>query len=66
MPKALCYTGLVISVLILLVFGLDLLTHFLLDAAFPFGGVSVTMNAGFVLAAAILGYLSWSTLREQK
>lgn len=66
MPKALCYTGLVVSVLILLVFGLDLLTYLLLDAAFPFGGASLTMNVGFVIAAAILGYLSWSTLREQK
>ncbi len=66
MPKALCYTGLVVSVLVLLVFGLDLVTYFLLDNAFPFGGASMMMNVGFLVAAAILGYLSWSTLREQK
>ena len=66
MPKALCYTGLVVSVLILLVFGLDLLTYFLLDAAFPFGGASLTMDAGFVIASLVLGYLSWAALREQK
>ncbi len=66
MPKALCYTGLVVSLLVLLVFGLDLLTYFLLDTAFPFGGASLTMNVGFLLASAILGYLSWSALREQK
>ncbi|MDY0170029.1 MAG: hypothetical protein RBS80_26025 [Thermoguttaceae bacterium] len=66
MPKALCYTGLVVSVLIFLVFGLDLLTYFLLDSAFPFGGVSLMMSGGFVVAAGVLGYLSWSTLREQK
>jgi len=66
MPNALCYTGLVVSVLILLVFGLDLLTYFLLDSAFPFGGASLTMDIGFLVAAGVLGYLSWATLREQK
>ncbi len=66
MPKALCYTGLVVSLLVLLVFGLDLLTYFLLDSAFPFGGASLTMNVGFIIASGILGYLSWASLREQK
>ncbi len=66
MPKALCYTGLVVSVLILLIFGLDLVTYFLLDNAFPFGGASLTMNVGFLIASAVLGYLSWAVLREQK
>ncbi len=66
MPKALCYVGIVVSVLLLLVFGLDLLTYFLLDSAFPFGGVSLTMDIGFLLAAAVLAYLSWSTFQEQK
>ncbi len=66
MPKALCYTGLVVSVLVLLVFGLDLLTYFLLDSAFPFGGASLTMNVGFIVASGILGYLSWAALGEQK
>ncbi|MDZ7618956.1 MAG: hypothetical protein U1E05_18270 [Patescibacteria group bacterium] len=66
MPKALCYTGLVVSLLIFLVFGLDLLTYFLLDSAFPFGGASQTMNVGFMIASGVLAYLSWSALREQK
>ena len=59
MPKALCYVGLVVSVLLLLVFGLDL------AISYPFGGVSLTMDVGFVLGGAALAYLSWATLREQ-
>jgi len=66
MSKVLCYVGLVISALILLIFGLDLATSFMMDTAFPFGGMSLTMDIGFVLAAAVLAYLSWATLREQK
>ncbi len=66
MPKALCYTGLAVSVLVLLVFGLDLLTYFILDNAFPFGGASLTVNVGFIIAACILGYLSWTAMNEQK
>ena len=65
MPKALCYVGLVVALVLLLVFGLDLATGFILDKAFPFGGVSLLMDVGFVLGAAVLAYLSWATLREQ-
>jgi len=65
MPKALCYTGLVVAVLLLLVFGLDLATSFILNEAFPFGGASLVMDIGFTLGAIALGYLSWMTLREQ-
>jgi len=67
MSKALCYAGLVISGLILLVFGMDLTTLFLMpESAFPFGGASMMMDLGFVLASIVLGYLSWVTLREQE
>lgn len=65
MPKALCISGMAVAGLLLLLFGLDLSTALLLDGGFPFGGVSKSMDAGFVVAAGILGYLSWSTLREQ-
>jgi len=65
MPKVLCYIGLVVAVLLLLVFGLDLATSFILDEAFPFGGLSLIMDIGFTLGGAALGYLSWATLREQ-
>jgi len=60
MPKALCIVGTVVAVLMLLVFGLDL------AAGFPFHRGSLTMDVGCVACALILGYLSWSTLREQK
>jgi hypothetical protein len=59
MPKALCILGTVVAVLLILVFGLDL------AVGFPFGRVSPTMSVGFVICAAILGFLSWMTLREQ-
>jgi len=59
MPKVLCYSGMVVSALLLLVFGLDL------AMGFPFDGADSTMDIGFVICSAILGYLSWSTYREQ-
>ena len=65
MPKALCIGGMIVSVLLLLVFGLDLVTSMMLDSGFPFGGASKMMDLFFVVCSAILGYLSWSTLREQ-
>lgn len=59
MPKVLCMTGMVISILILVLFLLDLAVKF------PFQRVSVLMDVMFVVCALGLGYLSWSTLREQ-
>ena len=59
MPKALCIVGTATAALLLLVFGLDL------AIGFPFGGVSPGMNVGFILCSVILGYISWTTLREQ-
>ena len=65
MPKALCIGGMIVSVLLLLVFGLDLVTGMLLERGFPFGGASMMMDLCFVICSAVLGYLSWTTLREQ-
>ena len=59
MPKALCISGMVVAALLLLVFGLDLVTRF------PFGAAIKMMNIGLIISSAILGYLSWTTLREQ-
>ncbi len=59
MPKALCILGSVVAALLLLVFGVDL------ALGFPFGGASRVMDIGFIVCSAILGYLSWMTLREQ-
>ena len=60
MPKALCLVGTVVAVLLFLVFGLDL------AVGFPFRRDSMLMDGGFLVCAAILGYLSWTALREQK
>ncbi len=49
----------VVSALTLLLFGLDLATDL------PFDGVSKVVDIVFVVASGVLGYLSWSTFREQ-
>jgi len=59
MPKALCYVGMAVAGLLLLFFGLDL------AIGFPFGAVSKTMDIGLLVGAAVIAYLSWTTLREQ-
>lgn len=59
MPKALCILGTVVAVLLILVFGLDL------AIGVPFGRVNTIMDVGFLICAGILGFLSWSTMREQ-
>ncbi len=63
MPKALCMAGMVISILILLLFVLDLA---LPGTLAPFKRASLMMDIGFILCAGGLGYLSWATFREQK
>ena len=64
MPKALCILGMVIALLLGAFFLADLAV--LRMAA---GGMTPTMNTimdvGFILCAAMLGYVSWSTWREQ-
>ena len=59
MAKALCILGLAISALVLIVFGLDL------AIGAPFDRVNKVMDIGFVVCSIVLGYLSWSTFREQ-
>lgn len=59
MPKALTISGMVVAALLLFMFGLDL------ALGFPFSGASKTMDVLFLLCAATLGYMSWSTFREQ-
>jgi len=60
MPKALCLVGSVVAVLLFLVFGLDLLS------GFPFRRESMTMDIGCLVCSICLGYMSWTTIREQK
>jgi hypothetical protein len=59
MPRALSISGIVVAILLVLVFGLDVT-----PLRFPFGGASTFMDIGFIVAALMLGYLSWTTLRE--
>jgi hypothetical protein len=59
MAKVLCIAGAVIAVLLVLVFGLDLALKI------PFRRTSVLMDIGFLVCAALLGFISWTTLKEQ-
>jgi hypothetical protein len=59
MPKALTISGMVIAVLLLIMFGMDL------AVAFPFDKASKWMDVAFLICAVLLGYMSWSTYREQ-
>jgi hypothetical protein len=59
MPKVLCLAGMVIAILILVLFLLDLAIKF------PFQRINTLMDVVFVICAVALGYVSWSTLREQ-
>lgn len=58
MPKALTIGGMVVSAVLLLLFGLDL------AAQIPFKRVSPVMDIGVVICALMLGYMSWTTFRE--
>lgn len=60
MPKAFAILALIVGLCLLLVFGLDLGT------GFPFKKASTTMDVGFVICAACLSLLSWTTFREQR
>jgi hypothetical protein len=60
MPKALCLVGAIVAVLLFLVFGLDLVS------GFPFRRESLTMDIGLLVCSACLGYMSWTSFREQK
>jgi hypothetical protein len=64
MPKALCILGMVVAILLAVVFLADLAVLRMAS-----GAVSPTMNTimdvGFILCALMLGFISWSTWREQ-
>lgn len=66
MPKALCISGMVIAVLIILLF----LTDFLLNmfgavTLAPFKGAQPFMDIVFVICGVVLGLMSWLTFKEQ-
>jgi len=63
MSKAMTIAGLIVSGLIAFVFFADLVL------GFPFGGTTdrpyaYLMDIGSLVAAGMLGYLSWSAMRE--
>lgn len=60
MPKALTILGLIVASLVLLLFGADL------AVGIPFQKASMMMDGIFILCACVLGYMSWSSFREQK
>ena len=59
MPKALCLTGMVIAIVVALLFLLDLIIKI------PFQRANVLMDVVFVLCAGTLGFISWTTFKEQ-
>ena len=59
MPKALCLTGMVIAIVVFLLFLLDLIIKV------PFQRADPVMDVVFVLCAGVLGFISWTTFREQ-
>ncbi len=67
MPKALCLLSLVASILLLVLFGADLIMGVagMQDAA-PMQGTSILMDLTFLIFAGGLGYMSYSTYREQR
>jgi len=58
MFKAMTIAGLAVSGLVGLIFTLDWIV------GIPFSTADWRMNLGALIAAVILGYLSWSSMRE--
>lgn len=59
MPKALCISGMAVAGLLVVLFGLDL------ALGWPFNKSSLFVDISLVVSALVLGFLSWSTFREQ-
>ena len=58
MSKALTIVGMVVAGLVGLVFLLDL------AVSFPFDRASIVMDVDALVAAGLLGYLSWDAMRD--
>lgn len=59
MAKGLCFSGLAVAILIVLLFATDL------AIGQPFKRASIMMDVSLLGCAAVLGLISWMTLREQ-
>ena len=67
MPKALCIFSLVVSGILALVFLLDAVLGFTGSTNLaPFGGNSLLVDIVFIVLAGLLGFMSWTTFREQR
>ena len=65
MPRLLCLGGLVVAGLVFLLFLLDFVMSMAgMGAIFRYP--SLLMDITFMLCSAILGYLSWMSLKELK
>lgn len=60
MSKAMTIFGMVVAGLLTLMFALDM------ALGIPFDGASWAMDVGALAAALMLGYISYSTFREQR
>ncbi len=58
MLRGLCWGSLSVAALFALLFALDLFT------GIPFGGASITLDIFGIIAAGVIIYLSWDTVRE--
>ncbi len=66
MPKALCLTALVISILVFLLFFSDLvLGQIGMESVAPFRGFNFWIDLVFSISAALIAWLSFTTFREQ-
>jgi hypothetical protein len=65
MPRLLCFGGLIVSGLVFLLFLVDLIMSIL-----GMGGIfwypSYLMDVVFMICAGLLGYLSWTAMKELK
>jgi len=62
MPRVLCMAGMVVAILVFIVFLLDLVIP---GELAPFGNASYLMDIIFIICSLGLGFLSWTTYREQ-
>ncbi len=65
MPRLLCLSGLVVAGLVFLLFTADLIMS-LVGMGGIFWYPSLLMDIVFILSAAMLGYLAWTSLKELK
>jgi hypothetical protein len=62
MPKALCMSGMVVAILLLILFAFDLAAP---ASVAPFRKASILMDVCMIVCAIMLGAASWMTFREQ-